>query len=314
VATALLEEALATGRGLGDEDGMAWALHGLGRVAYARSDYDRTKAVSEDSLTHFEQAGDVAGCAYALYLLANVARDRGDGDAATGLYREGVARAREGRDAWGAATVLFHWGNLASAQGNCNQAITLYREGLALYASLAAKWGIALCVWGLTGACGAQGLSQRAARLSGAEQALHQQLGIARRRDPSAYERGVAAARAALGEERFEALAAEGRAMSLDEVVAYALSADDAPAHLGRSTEKRAPAPTRAPLTSREREVAVLIARGFSNRQIAAALVITPRTADTHVMNILTKLEIHSRAQVAAWAVEHGLLAEPESR
>jgi non-specific serine/threonine protein kinase len=63
------------------------------------------------------------------------------------------------------------------------------------------------------------------------------------------------------------------------------------------------------PLTSREREVAVLISRGLSNREIARALIVTPRTVDTHVVNIFTKLGLHSRAQVAAWAVDHGLLA-----
>lgn len=65
-------------------------------------------------------------------------------------------------------------------------------------------------------------------------------------------------------------------------------------------------------LTRREREVAVLIAGGKSNRDIAAALVIGERTATTHVSNILTKLGFASRAQIAAWAVEKGL-AQPSS-
>jgi DNA-binding CsgD family transcriptional regulator len=56
-------------------------------------------------------------------------------------------------------------------------------------------------------------------------------------------------------------------------------------------------------LSSREREVAALIARGLTNRQIAAALVIAERTASTHVVHILNKLGVHSRAQIAAWHV-----------
>ena len=62
------------------------------------------------------------------------------------------------------------------------------------------------------------------------------------------------------------------------------------------------------PLTAREREVAVLIATGHTNRQIGEALVITEWTVDTHVRHILTKLGLRSRAQVAAWAVEHHLV------
>lgn len=59
-----------------------------------------------------------------------------------------------------------------------------------------------------------------------------------------------------------------------------------------------------SPLTQREQEVAGLIGRGFSNRQIATALVISERTAESHVSHILTRLELTSRAQIAGWAVE----------
>jgi DNA-binding CsgD family transcriptional regulator len=56
-----------------------------------------------------------------------------------------------------------------------------------------------------------------------------------------------------------------------------------------------------APLTRREREVTMLVARGLTNRQIADALVITEKTAEAHVSHILDKLGLSSRAQVAAW-------------
>jgi DNA-binding NarL/FixJ family response regulator len=55
-------------------------------------------------------------------------------------------------------------------------------------------------------------------------------------------------------------------------------------------------------LTAREHEVAKLVARGFTNRQIADALVISERTAQNHVQHILTKLGFGTRAQIAAWA------------
>jgi DNA-binding NarL/FixJ family response regulator len=65
------------------------------------------------------------------------------------------------------------------------------------------------------------------------------------------------------------------------------------------------------PLTERERQVASLVAQGLSTRQIADALVIAEGTARIHVEHILTKLDLHSRAQLAAWAVHHGLLPTP---
>jgi len=57
-------------------------------------------------------------------------------------------------------------------------------------------------------------------------------------------------------------------------------------------------------LTQRERQVANLVARGCSNRQIALELVVSERTVDTHVSHILHKLELTSRSQIAAWVVE----------
>ena len=63
-------------------------------------------------------------------------------------------------------------------------------------------------------------------------------------------------------------------------------------------------------LTSREREVARLISRGNSNREIAEALVLSERTVENHVGNILTKLGFDSRAQIAVWTVENGLAKE----
>jgi predicted ATPase/pimeloyl-ACP methyl ester carboxylesterase/DNA-binding CsgD family transcriptional regulator len=65
------------------------------------------------------------------------------------------------------------------------------------------------------------------------------------------------------------------------------------------------------PLTRREREVATLLARGLTNRQIGHELVISPATAERHVVNIFNKLGFHSRTQLAAWVVEHGLGQPP---
>jgi DNA-binding NarL/FixJ family response regulator len=84
-------------------------------------------------------------------------------------------------------------------------------------------------------------------------------------------------------------------------------SSEDAPAVSG-------PPPSRQPLAAlsrREREVAALIALGLSNRQLAEELAIAEATVERHVANILNKLGFRSRVQIAAWAVEHGLLRAP---
>ena len=61
-------------------------------------------------------------------------------------------------------------------------------------------------------------------------------------------------------------------------------------------------------MSSREREVATLVAEGLTNRDIAQRLVVSERTAENHVQHVLNRLGLRSRAQVAAWAVHNGLV------
>jgi len=63
-------------------------------------------------------------------------------------------------------------------------------------------------------------------------------------------------------------------------------------------------------LTRRERDIAVMVARGMSSRQIASALVLAERTVEGHVENLRNKLGVHSRASVAAWVAANGLRTE----
>lgn len=103
-----------------------------------------------------------------------------------------------------------------------------------------------------------------------------------------------------LGQVRFEAAWAAGRSLPLSEAVREALS-EESPAAV-RTT----PVQVVDPLTRREREVAVLLAQGRTNRQIAEQLVISNKTTSVHVEHILGKLDLHSRWQVADWLAAHG--------
>jgi DNA-binding NarL/FixJ family response regulator len=105
-------------------------------------------------------------------------------------------------------------------------------------------------------------------------------------------------ARRALGEASWGARYAEGDVLPRAPAVALALGEGD----LAEGPVAGAPGlPPSGPLTRRQREVADLVAQGLSDREIAARLVISPRTAESHVEQILTRLGFRSRAQVAAW-------------
>jgi DNA-binding NarL/FixJ family response regulator len=102
-----------------------------------------------------------------------------------------------------------------------------------------------------------------------------------------------------------------------DELAAAIRAARRGEVHLDPAVARKltqslvAPQHTATALTAREREVVVLVAQGKSNRDIADALVISERTARTHVSNVLIKLGLASRTQAALWAVREGLVPGP---
>jgi non-specific serine/threonine protein kinase len=112
-------------------------------------------------------------------------------------------------------------------------------------------------------------------------------------------QRHLTAAARSLGPERVQAAQLKGRLLAPADAIAYALAADA----VGAQAPAEA-APTDG-LTPREREVAALVARGLSNQEIATQLVLSERTVESHVRNLLGKLALRSRAQLAGWVVEH---------
>ena len=118
-----------------------------------------------------------------------------------------------------------------------------------------------------------------------------------RRRTASSTTRPSSGSGHSVGDAAFDAAFAQGAAYSFEQAVALALGEETArpPAKPGMAGR----------LTRREHEIAVLIGEGLSNREIAARLVISQRTAETHVEHILSKLGFSSRAQVARWVAEH---------
>jgi hypothetical protein len=128
----------------------------------------------------------------------------------------------------GVAYASYQLGRIARAQGDAAGARTSFAAGLRLFRELGQRRGVAFALVGLAGTA-APGQERRAARLLGAAAALQAALGVALDTGARAeYERAVAAARAALGEEEFAAAWAEGRGLSPEQAVAYAL--EDAPA------------------------------------------------------------------------------------
>jgi non-specific serine/threonine protein kinase len=201
------------------------------------------------------------------------------------------------------AVALGNLGDVARAEGRHDRAEALLAESLELFAEVKDAWGSSASLESLAHTACAQDQPQRAARLFGAAEGQRERAAVPLPpADRPEHDRAIATLRLLLGREAVARLLAEGQRLSLSEAVAFALD----------SREARAPTPIAValhstPLTDREREVAALVARGLTNRQIAEALVITKQTADKHVGNILSKLGAASRSQVAVWVVQQGL-------
>jgi DNA-binding NarL/FixJ family response regulator len=114
------------------------------------------------------------------------------------------------------------------------------------------------------------------------------------------HEPQLVAARSRVDVATSETAWAEGRAMGLEEVVEYALSEEGPATPLTIVPEQSSAGEPPPTLTRREREVAALVGRRLTNRQIASEFMVSERTVDNHVANILKKLNLHSREQVGA--------------
>ncbi len=180
-------------------------------------------------------------------------------------------------------------GDLPDAEASAMEALRLKRV-------LGDQLGIPFCLELLAWVAGADGEFRRAAVLFGAVEQPWQRIGrplVAGEPLLAWSEQVKARVLAGLGGRAQEAAREQGARMRLDEVIAYALREEAA--------GDGVPPAAASQLTGREQEVAGLVAEGLSNRDIAARLVISQRTAEGHVEHILTKLGFSSRAQIAAW-------------
>jgi len=138
---------------------------------------------------------------------------------------------------------------------------------------------------------------QTAARLCGAAEAIRQRTGQVRFPMYQAdYDAAVSAARDALGQQDFDAAWAEGAAMTTEEALAYA--------QRGRGERKR-PTSGWGSLTPAERDVVRLVSEGLANNDIATRLFVSPRTVQSHLTHVYTKLGLSSRVQLAQEAARH---------
>jgi len=317
LSLSLFEESLAIGRRLGDNHDIASALSMIGVILMRKEEYRAAQQPLDDALTIQRELGNLAGLASTLGQRATVAIHLSEYEKAKALLGEGLGIARVlGIDAI-LAFLLARLGMIALRQGDTHAAVTFFLEGLVhVRRSGIRRWSPWYMV-GLAEVAHLRGMAGRAAKLIGASEGVLS--AVDAHYEPATSNeiaRIITSVSAELDETDFARLRAEGRAMSLEEAMAYAAEpvygAVTAPPDQ-RGDAVPVPEEERAypdGLTKREVEVLRLIAQGKSNLEIGEELVLSRRTVERHISNIYEKIGASgkvARATATAYALRHGL-------
>lgn len=299
-ASHLLDEAWDLAKGLAEP--------APSRVAQLAGWHDIFLGNLPSSVEHLQRAargfrdyGSYTDLAEALVILGMAHAFSGDYDNALDAQDECLRLCADGANPWMRSYAL-QWGGLVVwEKGEREKAVTWERESLRLKRQIHELLGVALCLEALAWIDSGHA-AHRAAIMLGAADSLFNTMGTSSAALPGLlayHEASEAKVREVLGEIEFEVQFDHGTEMTVDEAIAFALD-EELPGNPSRETEFGSTL-----LTPREREIALLIADGLSNKQIASRLTISTRTAEGHVEHILSKLGFTSRTQVAAWVVSH---------
>jgi tetratricopeptide (TPR) repeat protein len=228
-ATELFEESLALSREMSNTWWLASSHSNLALVSHSQRDSERATELYEQSMDLFREQGDKLGLARCLNDLGMVVYSQGDLGRAAQLTEEAVALFRELGARGGVSVGLYNLGWMALLQDDLGRAADLYRESLSLSWDTGMNPLVQNALEGFACVAAAEGETERAVRLWGAAQALHETKGIPRDTDFLAEaDARISAVRSGMGEEVWEEAWRKGRAMILDEAISYALEEEEA--------------------------------------------------------------------------------------
>jgi non-specific serine/threonine protein kinase len=310
--TKLFSESVALCRASGNLAGVGLGLIGLAMAVMYQGDHNRAEQLLTEALSLARGLDDAAmatmvTCA-ALGELGYVAHAQGNRALAVTRFEEALGQDRALGYTWAAANELLGLGFVTLDEGDPARALDLFHESLT-HAWNYGDWRVLVyALVGVASVAAASGQPERAARLFGAREALREMIGMP---DSAVFppyhataERAVLAARAAVGPDVFATSWAAGRALRLEQVIAEASAITPASSSPAPSTGAAVP----YGLTERELEVLRLLVEHHTDREIAEALFLSPRTVGWHVTHILNKLGVDARRQAAALARREGLV------
>jgi predicted ATPase/class 3 adenylate cyclase len=225
-ARAQHEECLAIWRQRGDRRGIGISLHNLGMVARSQGDYAAAHSMYEESLAITRELGNRWSLAASLMNLGNLAAEQGDYRGSRTRLEESLSIFQELGDRVSIATALENLGNGAYEQGELDSARALHVESLTMRRQLGDKLGIVISLERLAAVVASLGSPLRAGRIWGMAERLWVEIGSGLEpKERSQHDQRVAAVRAAVKDDAaFDRAWQEGRAMSLEQAIEYALA------------------------------------------------------------------------------------------
>ncbi len=309
VAAAHQTEALAGALAIADRLSAAAALQEMSLVEMHRGSFGRALTHIDEALLVYQDAETTVPDGSHLLSVAHanlgqVALAAGDIDRAMTHTDEAVRRQRLLDYPWALGDTLRILGDVARERAEWQRALAAYRESVTLTRDHGDRRFLSNAVAGIAAVAAEQGRLKPAARLYGAITMLRGRIGAGVEWwQRSRHEPTVAMLQARLAPDVFAAAWRAGEALTLAALVAEAQAAAD----MLSAPVAPDPAPHIPGLTPREIDVLRLLTQGLSDREIAAALFISPRTAGYHVSNLLAKLDVESRTAAAALALRQGL-------
>jgi len=310
-ARSLVEESLATYTEMDNSGGIATSLVTLARVSFLQGDLASAHTLAEQCLAISRELGDRWSLGHSLIALAYVAFLQGEHARARSFCEEALLLFQELRDREGMALSLHGLGWVAFFQADYATAYTQSKESLVIAIELGHKEFMAFFPDGLAGAMVGEGHPTWAVQLLGASEAFREAINLPLPPVLQVLNKQiVATAHAHLGEEAFAVAWLAGRSMTLQHVLATrersTLPAETVhhPPNAGVSPPQANP----AGLTTREVEVLRLVAQGMTNEQMAKQLVISPRTVNTHLTSIFSKIGVSTRSAATRYAIDHHLI------
>jgi predicted ATPase/class 3 adenylate cyclase len=224
-AGALFAESNRLFRQLGDQHGVSNTVYFMGLIARAQGDFARAEALAEEGLAVSQALDDKYAVAHQLHLLGEVAWSRGERDKAAALHEAVLPMFMDLGDKSCITSTTSDLALVAQYRGDFRRAGELHRESVAQSRDMGDVPGVALYLERLAALEQQLGDSTKAARLLGAAEALREQTKVAvPPADQPRYDHVVAAVRAAVADQAFAAAWAEGRAMTQDQAIEFALA------------------------------------------------------------------------------------------